>query len=142
MYIELGYFTFLALVLRTWKVRILFVARSKATASQSKINEVTPSLVTYYNRVSFVFESKKYESNLHPVCRSYLRQEVKNIGELRSRIFQVSTEDLDGSIGHFMDLSAFTVVLVLAGKFLALQTFQDLTNVLRGLSQHRLDGDA
>ena len=38
---------FLALVLRTWKVRILFVTRSKATASQSKINDVTPSLVTY-----------------------------------------------------------------------------------------------
>ena len=41
-----------------------------------------------------------------------------------------------------MDLSTFTVVLVFARKFLALQSFQDLTNVLRGLCQHRLDWNA
>lgn len=136
--------SFLARVLRIWKGRIFFFSLSKATASQSRMNDVVPGLQYCAN--------KYYNPNNR---KSYCLDGMHDVGVFLRVIFEISTVNVDGAVFQAMNLthnvndnandvynqsisylSTLTIIFVLASEFHILESIQYFRNTFRRLCKH------
>lgn len=72
---------------------------------------------------------------------TYLRQLLDDVRVLDTHVLTIPREDLDRSSFEVMDLSALSIVLVLAGELLAFESIEHFGDGLCRLGEHRLERD-
>ena len=84
------------------------------------------------------------KSNMNPkrdqMRVKYSRHLLQQVWILRAHVLGIPTEYGDGPVGKQMHLGPLAIVLVLAGKVLALEAVKDFGNRLCWLGQHRFQG--
>lgn len=73
---------------------------------------------------------------------AYFGQLISKLGILFRHVQRITTEDSKSTILEEMDLSPFSIILVLAGEFLALEAIQYFCNGLGRFGQHGLERDS